>query len=122
MQEDAMAHHQHLGIQEHMRVVGSDGQQVGTVDKLEGEQVKLTRDADGQHHYLPADAIQGVTDGTVRLTMTAAEAKRSWQAEGSGGMPGGTGRGQSQGMGAEAGRRGGEGNASTMSSQSKKPG
>ena len=29
-------------IQEHMEVVGSDGKHVGTVDHLEGDQLKLT--------------------------------------------------------------------------------
>ena len=32
-----------MQIKEHMDVVGSDGQHVGTVDKLEGQQIKLTR-------------------------------------------------------------------------------
>src|SRR5215218_453919 len=44
-------------IREHMEVVGSDGGHVGTVDKVEGDRIKLTKkdDPDGtgaHHHYL----------------------------------------------------------------------
>jgi hypothetical protein len=42
-------------IREHMEVLGSDGQHVGTVDHLEGaDKIKLTKhDAgDGKHHYI----------------------------------------------------------------------
>ena len=31
-------------IREHMEVVGSDGEHVGTVDKVEGDRIKLTKD------------------------------------------------------------------------------
>ena len=30
-------------IREHMEVLGSDGQHVGTVDKVEGQRIKLTK-------------------------------------------------------------------------------
>ncbi|TIR46640.1 MAG: DUF2171 domain-containing protein, partial [Mesorhizobium sp.] len=46
-------------IREHMEVVGADGVHVGTVDKVEGQRIKLTK-ADsgmgshkGHHHYVP---------------------------------------------------------------------
>lgn len=49
-------HHTEL-IKEHMEVLGSDGQHVGTVDYMEGtDQIKLTKsdeDADGLHHFIP---------------------------------------------------------------------
>ncbi len=66
-----------------MEVVGSDGKHVGTVDKIEGDRLKLTRndpDAMGEHHYLRLEAISSVTD-VVTLTMTAADAKRQWHGE-----------------------------------------
>lgn len=56
-------------IREHMSVVGADGQQVGTVDAFENDQIKLTRSgsADGQHHYLPIDRVAGIEGDTIRL-------------------------------------------------------
>jgi hypothetical protein len=54
-----------MEIAEHMEVVGSCGNHVGTVDKVEGDRIKLTKNdsPDGQHHYLPVAAIQEVRDG-----------------------------------------------------------
>ena len=63
-------------IREHMEVVGSDGQHVGTVDHLEGQdQIKLTRNdsPDGRHHYIPTDWVDRVDD-TVHLNKPADEA------------------------------------------------
>lgn len=69
-------------IQEHMEVVGSDGQHVGTVDKVDGDRIKLTRKdpaAGGEHHYIPASLVAGV-DGQVRLSQPADQVRQSWQA------------------------------------------
>lgn len=71
-------------IKEHMEVVGSDGQHVGIVDKLEGERIKLTHhdsQADGKHHFLPLTAVASVGE-FVTLSMTAADAESQWEAEG----------------------------------------
>jgi len=76
-----MTHHALHQVQEHMKVVGSDGQEVGTVDHLDGDRIKLTRDESGQHHFMPGAAVASVSDGQVRLSMPAAQAKRQWQAE-----------------------------------------
>jgi hypothetical protein len=67
-------------IREHMDVVGNDGGHVGTVDKLEGDRIKLTKqddpDGSGQHHhFLPVSAIESVNDNQVRLNMPADRAK-----------------------------------------------
>ena len=70
-------------VTEHLEVVGSDGEHVGTVDKVRGDRVILTKsdaDAGGRHHSFPSRWIQSV-DGKVTLTKTAAEAKRQWQDE-----------------------------------------
>src|SRR3712207_209958 len=44
-------------IGEHMEVVGDDGEHVGTVDKVEGNRIKLTKRDDptgsGEHYSLP---------------------------------------------------------------------
>lgn len=62
-------------IREHMEVVGSDGEHIGTVDRIEaGRRIKLTRDdsPDGEHHFIPADWITHV-DAAVHLNRSAAE-------------------------------------------------
>lgn len=56
-------------IEEHMIVVDAQGQHVGTVDAVENDQIKLTRNdsPDGQHHYIPFDRVAWVEDGRIRL-------------------------------------------------------
>ena len=71
-------------IREHMEVLGSDGQRVGTVDHVEGQRIKLTRTdaaAQGEHHYLHLDMVASVEGGAVRLTRTAAQAMDEWGSE-----------------------------------------
>ena len=66
-------------IREHMEVVASDGQHVGTVDKIEGERIKLTKSdpqAQGQHHYIPLNTVASVEQNVVRLNMTAEQARQ----------------------------------------------
>lgn len=69
-------------IQEHMEVLGSDGQHVGVVDGVEGQQrIKLTKDdpeSDGMHHYIPMDWVDHV-DAHVHLNKSSHEAKREWK-------------------------------------------
>ncbi len=70
-------------IKEHMEVVGSDGEHVGIVDHLQGEELKLTHhdsQAGGKHHFLPLTAVASVGE-FVTLSMTAAEAQSQWRAE-----------------------------------------
>lgn len=70
-------------IQEDMIVVGSDGEHVGTVDKVEGDQIKLTKDdsPDAQHHYIPCDMVDSIDGETVTLSQTAEEAMESFDEE-----------------------------------------
>ena len=109
-----MSHHGALHqVQEHMKVVGSDGEEVGTVDHLDGSRIKLTRDSSGQHHFLPVDCIASVGDGRVRLSMPAMQAKRQWQGEAMNPAMNPTMTGATQGQrtmlgAAEAGRSGGQ--------------
>ena len=66
-------------IKEHMDVVGSDDQHVGTVDHVEGQQIKLARkdpSSDGKHHYIDLNKVSSVQDGRVRLSCTAEEARQ----------------------------------------------
>ncbi len=68
-------------VEEHMEVLGSDGEHVGTVDKVRGDRILLTKndkDAGGHHHAIPSRWIQTVDD-KVTLRKTAAEAKQEWR-------------------------------------------
>lgn len=68
------------GIKEHMEVIGADGVHVGTVDKLEGDRIKLTKRDSGQgghqdhHHFLSTGLVAAVEGDKVRLSATAANA------------------------------------------------
>ena len=63
-----------------MEVVGADGLHVGTVDHVEGEQIKLTRrdSDDNRHHYIPTDWVASVSGNEARLDKSAEEAKAEW--------------------------------------------
>lgn len=63
-------------ILEHMDVVGSDGAHVGTVDRIEGQQIKLTKSdsPSDRHRFIPIEEIKAVQDGKVVLNSTGAEA------------------------------------------------
>ncbi len=64
-------------INEHAEVIGADGVHVGTVDKVEGNRIKLTKSDSGQgsheghHHYISGGLVASVEDGTVRLSANA---------------------------------------------------
>ena len=66
-------------IQDHMPVIGSDGRDVGVVDKVEGDWIKLTKDdpqaGDEGHRYVPLSTVAGLDGGMVRLSMPAARAR-----------------------------------------------
>ncbi|WP_376093504.1 DUF2171 domain-containing protein [Roseomonas sp. CCTCC AB2023176] len=59
-------------IKEHMEIAGSDGQHLGTVDKVEGDRIKLTKNdsSDRQHHYLSVSKISGVEGGQLKASAT----------------------------------------------------
>ena len=61
-------------IEEHMEVVGSDGQHVGTVDNIGIKTTKNDRAAHDQHHYFKLDMIQSVENGKVVLSVPAQQA------------------------------------------------
>jgi len=71
-------------VREHMEVVGSDDQHVGTVDRVAGDRIILTRsdeDAGGAHHSLPCSLIDRVEDQRVILDCEAEKAKQKWRDE-----------------------------------------
>ena len=70
-------------IREHMEVVGADGVHVGTVDKVEGNRIKLTKkdsgaqvnegtgSHEGHHHFISLGLVADIEDGKVRLSANA---------------------------------------------------
>jgi hypothetical protein len=71
-------------VEEHAEVVGSDGEHVGTVDKVRGDRILLTKndkDAGGIHHSIPSSWIDSADAGKVTLTKSAADTKQSWRDE-----------------------------------------
>jgi len=81
---DAQWHEAVERVRAKMEVVGSDGGPVGTVDKVRGEHLILTRSdaaAGGDHHGIPCGWIARVDD-KVTLTMSAADAMQRWRTEG----------------------------------------
>lgn len=67
-------------IAEQMEVVCCQGGHVGTVDHVEGDQIKLTRQdsPDGAHHLIPT-AIVAMVDTKVHLTKSGDELERLWK-------------------------------------------
>ncbi|WP_295192915.1 DUF2171 domain-containing protein [uncultured Brevundimonas sp.] len=66
-------------IREHAEVIGADGMHVGTVDRVEGNRIKLTKkdsgpQHDGHHHFIPLDLVESVDDNRVRLLRSSADA------------------------------------------------
>ena len=69
-------------IKEHAEVIGADGTHVGTVDHVQGDRIKLTKNdspqtEDGQgakHHYISLGLVADIEDGKVRLSANGAEA------------------------------------------------
>jgi len=67
-------------IKEHMEVIGADGVHVGTVDKIEGHRIKLTKKDSGEgshkghHHYIDRGLVAEVEGDKVRLSATGANA------------------------------------------------
>ncbi|AZO12718.1 MULTISPECIES: DUF2171 domain-containing protein [unclassified Mesorhizobium] len=61
-------------IREHMEVIGADGVHIGTVDRVDGRRIKLTK-ADsgmgshkGHHHYIPLSLVAEIDGQKVRLS------------------------------------------------------
>ena len=73
-------------IREHMDVIGADGVHLGTVDKVEGDRIKLTRADSGSHsdhhHYISAGLIAEVEGDTVRRSANAENAALLEEEEG----------------------------------------
>jgi hypothetical protein len=61
-------------IREHMQLIDAEGTPVGTVDSVEGDRIKLTRESsgmgshEGHHHFLPRGLVADIEGDTVRLS------------------------------------------------------
>jgi hypothetical protein len=64
-------------IKEHMEVIGADGVHVGTVDRVEGNRIKLTKADSGEgshkghHHFIDLGLVAEVEGQKVRLSANA---------------------------------------------------
>ena len=63
-------------IREHMEVIGADGVRLGTVDRIDGDRIKLTRADSGMahtdhHHYISRGLFAGIEGDQVRLSANA---------------------------------------------------
>ena len=71
-------------IREHMEVIGADGVHVGTVDHVQGDRLKLTKNDSpgaavegqegahsGHHHYISQGLIAEIEGDKVRLSANA---------------------------------------------------
>jgi hypothetical protein len=64
-------------IKEHMEVIGADGVHVGTVDKVEGQRIKLIKADSGEgkhkghHHFIDLSLVAEVEGQKVRLSANA---------------------------------------------------
>ena len=72
-------------IREHMQVVGSDGQQLGTVERLDGSsRIKLgrPRGAGGEDQLIPLDWIASVEGQTIRLSKSSHDVRQELERSG----------------------------------------
>lgn len=69
-----------MDIREHMEVIGADGVHVGTVDRIDGNRIKLTKKDSGEgshqghHHYIDKGLVADVEGDKVRLSAVGAVA------------------------------------------------
>ena len=74
-------------VREHMQVIDAEGTPLGTVDRVEGDKIKLTKDSSGQgsheghHHFIPAGLVADVEGDTVRLSARIDAVESIFQSE-----------------------------------------
>ncbi|ADY27549.1 MULTISPECIES: DUF2171 domain-containing protein [Deinococcus] len=67
-------------IKADMPILCADGNEHGKVDHLDGEYIKITKDAHGQHHWLPLSTVDHV-DQHVHLKLKHEEVKQQMLSE-----------------------------------------
>jgi hypothetical protein len=71
-------------IREHMEVVGSDDEHVGTIDCIKGDRVILTKsdpESGGAHHSLSCSDVDRIEGDRVILDCSADQARQRWRDE-----------------------------------------
>jgi hypothetical protein len=63
-------------IREHMKILGKDGALVGTVDRVEGARIKLTKEDSpaghqDHHHFIDLQLVGSVEGDIVKLSVNA---------------------------------------------------
>ena len=65
-------------IRDHMDIIGADGVHVGTVDKVEGDRIKMVKADSGSHgnhhHFIAGGLVAAVEGNQVRLSAEGAAA------------------------------------------------
>ena len=65
-------------IRDHMPVIGSDSNEFATVDHLDtGDTIKLTKDENGKHHWIPIAWVTRVDD-KVHIDRPGQQAMQEW--------------------------------------------
>jgi len=76
-------------IREHMEVIGADGVHLGTVDRVDGDRIKLIKadsgsgSHEGHHHMLPIGLVAEIEGDRIRLSANADAALLFEEEEGS---------------------------------------
>ena len=76
-------------IREHMEVIGADGVHLGTVDRVDGDKIKLIKadsgsgSHEGHHHVLPLGLVAEIEGDRIRLSANADAALLFEEEEGS---------------------------------------
>ena len=66
-------------IKPDMPVVCSEDGQFASVDHMENDTtIKLKRDDEGNHHYIPLDWVVSVVKGKVKVDRPGPQAMREW--------------------------------------------
>ena len=64
-------------VKDHMEVIGADGVHVGTVDRIDGDRIKLIKADSGEgghqghHHFISRGLVAEVEGDKVRLSANA---------------------------------------------------
>jgi hypothetical protein len=78
-------------IKKDMKVIGADGVPVGTVDRITGDRIRLTKQDSGEgrhqghHHYIDVGLVAEIEGEMVRLSSSAATTVTFEEEEASGG-------------------------------------
>ncbi len=81
-------------IRDQMKVVGSNGQPIGTVDRVEGNRIKLTKgdSPSGEHRYIELSDVSEIKNGEVCVsgnhTAQTGQTKAGMNQNQNGGQPG----------------------------------